>query len=320
MCHDNSNVETLMTELESATEHLSNVQERINQPMFDLLFKLVNTPQTAILTGSKLKVLHTYAHRFMEFYMTGCPDGVSTPTMSADAIYDVANTLRSLGDGLSRLLTYLGMALDSEQLTEYVDVLAVAYDTVGAVLAQSAFCDDDMCRCDECDCCGCDDEEDETSWVNEHHEDDDADEFDPCADCSDACSKNSGTDKCDDMERDAEAARKFFEMLFGLNPDKETPTPKEEPKPEKKPTVKIRMTQPNKNASAEDTAKRIAKLLGLDEDSIDFEYITPDVAAKSRVAEVKQMQEEMEAAAKRAARMLGTPMFREVTPGFWRFG
>lgn len=300
MCHDNSNVETLMTELESATEHLSNVQERINRPLFDLLFKLVNTPQTTSLAGSKLKVLHTYAHRFMEFYMTGCPDGVSTPTMSADAIYEVANTLRSLGDGLARLLDYLGMAMDSEHLTEYVDVLAVAYDTVGAVLAQVAICDDEcQCDCCECDGCDCGHEADETSWVNECREDDDAAEYDP----EDESCEYGSCSKCTSEE----ALERLLKEIFGAEPRDTTP--------KEKPSVKQEKPQaPDVDPLTKEMAQLLARMLGLKDCGITVKHFNEKSKAVQENA-VKQT-----AADNTVKPQIRRIVVREVVPGFWRFG
>lgn len=298
MCHNNSNVETPMTELESATEHLSNVQEHINQPMFELLFKLVNAPQTTKLSGSKLKVLHTYAHRFMEFYMTGCPDGVSTTTMSAEAVYEIANTLRSMGDGLARLLNYLGMAMDGEHLTEYVDMLAVGYDAVGVALAQVACCDECQCDCCECDNCDCDEEANDTSGVQEYHEDDDADEDDPedeNSECNCGCCSNCASE---------EAWERLFKEIFGADTQDTTPQEKPAVKPE----------QPSVDPLAHEMAQFLARLLGLKDCDIAVEHCKEHSKA---VQEHAAKQAAKENTARPQTRRI---VVREVVPGFWRFG
>ena len=100
MCHENPNIERALAEVETAAEQLSMVQQNVNTPLLDILFKLVNYPQTPGLAGGKVKVLHTYAHKFMEFYMTECPDGVSIHTIRSTDVHAIAAKLRALGDGL----------------------------------------------------------------------------------------------------------------------------------------------------------------------------------------------------------------------------
>ena len=226
MCHANPNFDAAMAEMEAAAEQLSLTQQSINTPLFDLLFKLINMPQTSGLAGSKLKVLHTYTHKFMEFYMTECPDGVSIHTVNTNSVHEIADKLRSMGDGLGRLLVYLGLTAENECLMEYVDNLAVAYDALAIAMANADdarddFCDDCCCddccddECDECGedaacykkcgncdcgmCCGDDDDDDE-------EDDEDCD----CAECSGACKQPESVDK-------------LFEKLFGRTPTEDIP-------------------------------------------------------------------------------------------------
>lgn len=301
MCHNHSNAEALMTELEYATEQLSNMQERINKPMFDLLFKLVNMPQSHNLSGSQLKVLHTYAHRFLEFYMTSCPNGGSTPTMSADAIYQVANTLRSMGDGLSRLLSYLGMDNDSYNLTECVDLLAVTYDAVGAALTHVACCDECSCDCCECDGCDCGDTADETSEVKGHHKNDDADEYDP---------KNEDAEcNCDSRSKCASEAAwdRLFKEIFGT--DTNDATPKEKPSVKQETPQKVDI-----DPMAKELTQFLTRLLGLKDCDITVHHFNDNSKA---VQENAAKQTAKENTARPQTRRI---VVREVVPGFWRFG
>lgn len=228
MCHANPNVEAALEEMEAAAERLSMTQQSVNVPLFDLLFKLINMPQTPGLAGSKLKVLHTYTHKFMEFYMTECPDGVSIHTVNAAVIHEIAAKLRSMGDGLGRLLVYLGLTAENECLMEYVDNLAVAYDTFAIAMANAEdardeFYDDDCCCCDDC----CDDECGE-----------DASCYKKCGACE--CGLCCGDDDDDDEDDDEDEAEepsganaqgesvdKLFERLFGRAPT--DAIPKSEP-------------------------------------------------------------------------------------------
>lgn len=214
MCYENPNMEGALAEMEAAAEHLSIAQQRVNTPMFDLLFKLLNMQQTAGLAGAKLKVLHTYTHRFMEFYMTECPDGVSIHTINANDVNEISSKLRAMGDGLARLLSYLGLTAENEQLMECVDTLAVAYDTFAVVMARvedarDTF-DPDECDCGACTCgmCGACDDDDE-------FDDDDDDESE----------ENHAPD----------TTSKLFERLFGTSAnsdDKQKTTVAQNPKEE----------------------------------------------------------------------------------------
>ncbi|MBQ8806557.1 MAG: hypothetical protein IJZ68_08890 [Bacteroidaceae bacterium] len=56
MCHENPNIERALAEVETAAEQLSMVQQNVNTPLLDILFKLVNYPQTPGLAGGKVKV------------------------------------------------------------------------------------------------------------------------------------------------------------------------------------------------------------------------------------------------------------------------
>ena len=335
MCHENPNVEAALAEMESAAENLSMVQQRVNIPLFDLLFKLVNLPQTSGLAGTKLKVLHTYTHRFMEFYMTECPDGVSIHTINVNAIHEISSKLRAMGDGLARLLVYLGLNTENELLTEYVDTLAVAYDTFAVVMAKAEdardeFYDDDCCCCDDC----CDDECGE-----------DASCYKKCGACN--CGLCCGDDDDDDDEDDeeeeepsgansqSESMDKLFERLFGRTPT--DAIPQNEP--------------PKKNdAVAEDLATMFAGFLSAmvgDKKGVDaaanaaarLEKQIEQEKAKAKAEQPKPQAEEKPAKpteadvlAKVLSDMLGCEVrvkkvsnthprvgVREVRPGLWNF-
>lgn len=266
MCNENSNVENVMAELETAAEQLSMVQQNVNSPLFDLLFKLVNYPQAgANISGAKVKVLHTYAHRFMEFYMTECPDGVSIHTVNPSDVYEIASKLRSLGDGLSRLLVYLGMNSENEQFVECVDSLAVAYDAFAVVVAKTECSGDPFdedcdgcqgvgcprfCHCEECECDCEDEDEDDTSWVNEYREDDDAQEYDPEEEnTQSANAKEASEEKVKDEDLD-ELAKLLTDALFRVAgipiPNSQKQEVNKPKKPYEKPEVEVRTYAPAK--------------------------------------------------------------------------
>ena len=331
MCYENPNMEGALAEMEAAAEHLSIAQQRVNTPMFDLLFKLLNMQQTAGLAGAKLKVLHTYTHRFMEFYKTECPDGVSIHTINANDVHEISSKLRAMGDGLARLLVYLGLNTENELLTEYVDTLAVAYDTFAVVMAKAEdardeFYDDDCCCCD--DECG-----------------EDASCYKKCGACN--CGLCCGDDDDDDDEDDedeeepsgansqSESMDKLFERLFGRTPT--DAIPQNEP--------------PKKNdAVAEDLATMFAGFLsamvgdkkGMDaaanaaarlEKQIEQEKAKAKAEQSKPQAEEKPAQPtEADVLAKVLSDMLGCEVrvkkvsnthprvgVREVRPGLWNF-
>lgn len=308
MCFENSNHNEVLARLDNATEQLSKSQENANKPLFDLMFKLINCPQTGEFNGSKVKVLHTYAHRFMEFYMTECPDGTSIYSMNSDAVYSVANKMRAMGDGLTRLLMYLGMQTDSDVLASYVDELASYYEVCADLLAVvenevASNCDDCDCDCDNCDCCRCecgdDEDEDDTSWVNEYREDDDAQEYDPEGD-ENAQGNNDQED--DDM------ADRLFESLFGFNPKAvKNDAARQQEKVESTPKTT------NKAKVKNEELDELARLLT---DAFFHAAGIPIPKAAQKPEEPKPVKPAKPYVKPTARRVV----VREVVPGFWKFG
>lgn len=309
MCFENSNQSGLISEFEESAEQLSKMQENVNTPLFDLLFKLTSL-QDASISGPKAKVLHTYAHRFMEFYMTECPDGTSIYTMDSDTVYTMVNKMRSMCDGLTRLLTYLGMQNDGDALATCVETLAAEYEACADLLAgiEGEFesdCENCNCDCDDCNCCrcecgdDCDNEEDDTSWVNEYREDDDAQEYDPEGD-ENAQGNNDQED--DDM------ADRLFESLFGFNPKAvKNDAARQQEKVESTPKTT------NKAKVKNEELDELARLLT---DAFFHAAGIPIPKAAQKPEEPKPVKPAKPYVKPTARRVV----VREVVPGFWKFG
>ncbi len=306
MCQTSNNLDARLQEMEAAAEQLSLVQQKVNTPMFDLLFKLVNMPQTPSMAGGKLKVLHTYAHRFLEFYMTECPDGVSIHAINPGSIHELSAKLRTLGDGLGRLLMYLGLESENVQLMEQVDTLAVAYDAFAVVMMRVDEARDQCCMngcdCDcDCDCDRCCDNEDETSWVNEHHEDDDAEEFDPE---DEPAAEDANRSKAE------EELESLFKAIFGFNPS--AATPKEAPKPNAKEDI---------DPFAKEMTHILSRLFGLNESEVTVHRVqNEELKQKNEAAQDETLHQKQAAKKNEEKPQVHRIVVREVTPGFWRFG
>ena len=339
MCHETSAINDALEALETAAEQLSTTQERNNTPLFDLLFKLANLPQTPGLAAGKLKVLHTYAHRFIEFYVTECPDGVSLDGFEVNEVISISNRLRSMGDGLARLLNYFGMTQENEQLIEYVDSIACGYDTFASMLSRyECICneleEDDECGCCECDCC--DDECGE-----------DASCYKKCGACECGLCCGDDDDEEDDEEEEVpsganaqgESVDKLFERLFGRTPT--DAIPQNEP-PKKNDAVAedlatmftgflSAMVGDKKGMdAAADAAARLEKRI--EQDEVKAKAKMQAEQPKPKAEEKPAQPTEAEVLAKVLSDMLGCEVrvkkvpntqprigVREVRPGLWNF-
>lgn len=221
MCHNTANIDANIENMNAVASEMSEIQKNANAPLLDMLFKLAEHPQTDNLNPKRVKTLHEYAHKLLDFYMTECPDITSIRVINTTAVHDIATKLRTLSDGLARLLRYLGMNEDAAALTNLTSALANAYNMFGAAMAKAQHALDEF---DDCDCdCDCD--------AEDNCEEDEEDEED-----------EEGEEDGDDAE---EQARKLFERIFGFDPnvlrkseDKAQPQP--QPKPEEDQREKTR--------------------------------------------------------------------------------
>lgn len=197
MCNTKSTPNFTLEAMEQATALLSDTLHQVNTPLLDLLFDLAEYNIHPI-SPIKVKTLHTYVHKFLELYLTRCPDEDTASMLDTDEIYDTTNNLRVLSAGLIRMCNYLGLTDKASKLAELVDELILAYETFCIVLSQMddevAECCSDDCDCD-CDCgcgCGCDCDCDD--------DDDDCD-----CDCDNCASQHNHDTTHDCSRRDYDA-------------------------------------------------------------------------------------------------------------------
>lgn len=263
MCNTKSTPNFTLEAMEQATSLLSDTLHQVNTPLLDLLFDLAEYNIHPI-SPIKVKTLHTYVHKFLELYLTRCPDEDAASVLDTDEIYDTTNNLRVLSAGLIRMCNYLGLTDKASKLAELVDELILAYETFGMVLSQM---DDEVaeCCCDDYDYdCDCDDDDDD-------YNDDDCDcDCDNCAsqrnpDTPHDCNRSDGDAHCNNCrchsgeekqtnepekknseqskdEMLAKCLADFIELLMkspdDTNKEFDNTPKKNETKPEPKPEIK----------------------------------------------------------------------------------
>ena len=253
MCNTKSTSNFTLEAMEQATSLLSDTLHQVNTPLLDVLFYLAEYNIHPI-SPIKVKTLHTYVHKFLELYLTRCPDENDASVLDTDEIYDTTNHLRVLRAGLIRMCNYLGLTDKASKLEELVDELIQAYETFGLVLSQMddevAECCDDDCDCDydddDCDDDDCDCDCDNCASQRNHDTAHDCDTH--CNNCgchSGEAKQTSEPEKKSEQNKDemlAKCLADFIELLIkgadNTNKEFDKTIKKNEMKPEPKPEVK----------------------------------------------------------------------------------
>lgn len=254
MCNcDNPQLDTAFDEMEKAMDFLYETQEKTNQPLLNLLFKLIDLKPNDKISCAQAKVVHTYTHKFMDFYLTECPDA---RIWDAELVDCASTKLNTMGMGLVRLLKYLKLEDEANELIELVDNLEFACQNF--IEAMNTLEKVEQC-CDDCDCdCDCDD----------HDCDCKCDE-----DCCDCCNKDE-CDECDECDTTDESTttenddviKKVTKRLCDAVCDKES-------------TTSSKQSDVNKPKISDEMAKHIlAKLLGVNPKDIKINKQTVKVS------------------------------------------
>lgn len=189
MCNcDNPQLDAAFDEMDKAMDFLYETQEKTNQPLLNLLFKLIDLKPNDNISCTQAKVVHTYTHKFMDFYLTECPN---TRVWDAELVDCATTKLNTMGVGLVRLLKYLKLEDEANELIELVDNLEFAcqnfIDAMNTLDRVEQCCDDCDCDCDcncDCDCdCGCD-----------------CDDHDCGCKCDEDCCNCCNKDECDECD------------------------------------------------------------------------------------------------------------------------